>query len=192
MLLDFDSVDDGAETVSGDHRRRHGARGGGDDGPALPAGGRGVHPRRAADRRGGGAARRGRRAAARRRSRRASGSSRSPRAHGVRTIRIAQDDAERALLWKGRKSAFGAIARIKPNYYLHDTVVPRSKLPAVLTPGVRDRRPPRPAGAQRVPRRRRQPPPAAGLRRPRAGRGRARARTPATRSSACRSPPAAC
>jgi glycolate oxidase len=54
------------------------------------------------------------------------------RAHSVRTIRIAQDDAERALLWKGRKSAFGAIARIKPNYYLHDTVVPRSKLPAVL------------------------------------------------------------
>ena len=53
-------------------------------------------------------------------------------AHRVRTIRIAQDDAERALLWKGRKSAFGAIARIKPNYYLHDTVVPRSKLPDVL------------------------------------------------------------
>ncbi len=50
----------------------------------------------------------------------------------VRTVRIAADDAERALLWKGRKSAFGAIARIKPNYYLHDTVVPRSKLPAVL------------------------------------------------------------
>jgi glycolate oxidase subunit GlcD len=52
--------------------------------------------------------------------------------HGVRTVRIAQDEAERALLWKGRKSAFGAIARIKPNYYLHDTVVPRSKLPQVL------------------------------------------------------------
>ena len=50
----------------------------------------------------------------------------------VRTVRIAADDAERALLWKGRKSAFGAIARIKPNYYLHDTVVPRAKLPAVL------------------------------------------------------------
>ena len=88
------------------------------------------------------------------------------RAHRVRTIRIAQDDAERALLWKGRKSAFGAIARIKPNYYLHDTVVPRSKLPEVLTPGLRDRRPPRPAGAERVPRRRRQPPPAARVRRP--------------------------
>ena len=52
--------------------------------------------------------------------------------HGVRTVRIAADDVERALLWKGRKSAFGAIARIKPNYYLHDTVVPRAQLPAVL------------------------------------------------------------
>jgi glycolate oxidase len=52
--------------------------------------------------------------------------------HGVRSVRVAADDAERALLWKGRKSAFGAIARIKPNYYLHDTVVPRAQLPAVL------------------------------------------------------------
>jgi glycolate oxidase len=52
--------------------------------------------------------------------------------HGVRTVRVAADDVERALLWKGRKSAFGAIARIKPNYYLHDTVVPRAQLPAVL------------------------------------------------------------
>jgi glycolate oxidase len=54
------------------------------------------------------------------------------RAHGARTIRVAQDEAERALLWKGRKTAFGAIARIKPNYYLHDTVVPRRKLNEVL------------------------------------------------------------
>ncbi len=52
--------------------------------------------------------------------------------HGAGTVRIAQDEAERALLWKGRKTAFGAIARIKPNYYLHDTVVPRRKLPEVL------------------------------------------------------------
>ena len=51
---------------------------------------------------------------------------------GVGTVRIAADEAERALLWKGRKSAFGAIARIKPNYYLHDTVVPRRELPGVL------------------------------------------------------------
>ncbi len=54
------------------------------------------------------------------------------RAHGARTVRIAADEAERALLWKGRKSAFGAVARIKPNYYLHDTVVPRRRLPEVL------------------------------------------------------------
>ena len=54
------------------------------------------------------------------------------RAPACGRVRVAQDDAERALLWKGRKSAFGAIARIKPNYYLHDTVVPRSKLPEVL------------------------------------------------------------
>ena len=52
---------------------------------------------------------------------------------GVGNVRIAADEAERALLWKGRKSAFGAIARIKPNYYLHDTVVPRRELPGVLT-----------------------------------------------------------
>ncbi len=54
------------------------------------------------------------------------------RAHRCRSVRIAQDEAERALLWKGRKTAFGAIARIKPNYYLHDTVVPRRVLPDVL------------------------------------------------------------
>jgi glycolate oxidase len=54
------------------------------------------------------------------------------RGHGCRSVRIAADEAERALIWKGRKTAFGAVARIKPNYYLHDTVVPRRALPAVL------------------------------------------------------------
>ncbi len=53
-------------------------------------------------------------------------------AHGARAVRIAADEAERQLLWKGRKSAFGAIARIAPNYYLHDAVVPRTKLVDVL------------------------------------------------------------
>jgi glycolate oxidase len=52
---------------------------------------------------------------------------------GARAVRVAADAAERALLWKGRKSAFGAVARIKPNYYLHDTVVPRSQLVTVLS-----------------------------------------------------------
>jgi glycolate oxidase len=54
------------------------------------------------------------------------------RKHGARTVRLAADDAERALLWKGRKSAFGAIARIAPDYYLHDAVVPRTRLVEVL------------------------------------------------------------
>ncbi len=54
------------------------------------------------------------------------------REHGAGTIRVAADEAERALLWKGRKTAFGAVARIKPNYYLHDTVVPRRELTGVL------------------------------------------------------------
>ncbi len=47
-------------------------------------------------------------------------------------VRLAADDSERALLWKGRKTAFGAIAQIAPDYYLHDTVVPRSALADVL------------------------------------------------------------
>jgi glycolate oxidase len=51
---------------------------------------------------------------------------------GATTARTAADDIERALIWKGRKTAFGAIARIKPNYYLHDTVVPRRRLADVL------------------------------------------------------------
>lgn len=52
--------------------------------------------------------------------------------HGALTIRVANDEAERSLLWRARKNAFGAIARIQPNYYLHDTVVPRSRLTEVL------------------------------------------------------------
>jgi glycolate oxidase len=53
-------------------------------------------------------------------------------AHGVRSIRVAADEAERQLLWKGRKNAFGAIARIAPNYHLHDCTVPRTRLAEVL------------------------------------------------------------
>ena len=55
------------------------------------------------------------------------------RANGVRTIRTAADESERALLWKGRKSAFGAVAQIAPHYHLHDCVVPRTKLVEVLS-----------------------------------------------------------
>ena len=48
-------------------------------------------------------------------------------------LREAQTQAERDLLWAGRKGAIGALGRIKPNYYLHDGVVPRSRLPQVLS-----------------------------------------------------------
>jgi glycolate oxidase len=54
------------------------------------------------------------------------------RANDATSVRVAADDNERMLLWKGRKSAFGAIARIAPDYYLHDAVVPRTKLVPVL------------------------------------------------------------
>ncbi len=50
------------------------------------------------------------------------------RSNGAKKVQIAADAAERELLWKGRKSAFGAIAQLAPDYYLHDAVVPRTKL----------------------------------------------------------------
>jgi glycolate oxidase len=52
--------------------------------------------------------------------------------HGASSIRLAKDAEERALLWKGRKTAFGATARIASRYYLHDTVIPRARLAEVL------------------------------------------------------------
>jgi len=51
---------------------------------------------------------------------------------GATRVRVAADDSERELLWKGRKSAFGAVARLAPDYYLHDTVVPRNRLVEVM------------------------------------------------------------
>src|SRR5205807_5955349 len=47
-------------------------------------------------------------------------------------IRIAADDEERALFWKGRKSAFAAVGRISPDYIVQDGVIPRTALPEVL------------------------------------------------------------
>lgn len=48
-------------------------------------------------------------------------------------INIARDMNERELFWKGRKSAFAAMGRMSPEYYVQDGVVPRSKLPVVLS-----------------------------------------------------------
>lgn len=50
----------------------------------------------------------------------------------AREIRIARSDEERELLWKGRKNAFGAVGRVCPFYYVHDGVVPRTKVPEAL------------------------------------------------------------
>ncbi|WP_433290576.1 FAD-linked oxidase C-terminal domain-containing protein [Actinoplanes sp. CA-030573] len=52
--------------------------------------------------------------------------------NGAFEIRIAADDAERALFWKGRKSAFAAVGRISPDYIVQDGVIPRTELPEVL------------------------------------------------------------
>jgi glycolate oxidase len=51
---------------------------------------------------------------------------------GAWEIRTAADDHQRALLWKGRKSAFAAMGRVSSDYYVQDGVVPRTKLPEVL------------------------------------------------------------
>jgi glycolate oxidase len=55
------------------------------------------------------------------------------RSNGASEIRMAQSDAERALVWKGRKSAFAAMGRISPNYIVQDGVIPRTALPQVMS-----------------------------------------------------------
>jgi glycolate oxidase len=50
----------------------------------------------------------------------------------AREVRLAKDEHERDLLWKGRKNAFGALGRIAPSNYVLDGVIPRSKLPQVM------------------------------------------------------------
>jgi glycolate oxidase len=47
-------------------------------------------------------------------------------------VTVARDELERALLWKGRKEAAGAVGRIASAYLLQDAVVPRSKLPDIM------------------------------------------------------------
>ncbi len=50
----------------------------------------------------------------------------------AREVRQARDAAERLLLWKSRKQAFGAVGRLSPSYCTQDGVVPRTKLPYIL------------------------------------------------------------
>jgi len=52
---------------------------------------------------------------------------------GAWEIRVAQSEAERAVVWKGRKAAFAAMGRISPNYIVQDGVIPRTALPKVMS-----------------------------------------------------------
>jgi glycolate oxidase len=55
------------------------------------------------------------------------------REEGASEIRVSQSEAERALVWKGRKAAFASVGRISPNYIVQDGVIPRTALPQILT-----------------------------------------------------------
>ena len=52
--------------------------------------------------------------------------------HHARNVHLARDNAERELLWKGRKNAFGALGRLAPSNYVLDGVIPRTALPQTL------------------------------------------------------------
>ena len=51
---------------------------------------------------------------------------------GATSIRVAKDEAERTVIWTARKAAFAAMGRIAPNYYVQDSVIPRTRLVEVL------------------------------------------------------------
>ena len=52
--------------------------------------------------------------------------------NGAFEQRLATDPTDRALIWKGRKSAFAAVGRISPDYIVQDGVIPRTALSEVL------------------------------------------------------------
>jgi glycolate oxidase len=54
------------------------------------------------------------------------------RKNGAWEDRLAQSEAERMLVWKGRKAAFAAAGRLAPNYIVQDGVIPRTRLPEIL------------------------------------------------------------
>jgi glycolate oxidase len=52
--------------------------------------------------------------------------------HNATEVRVARDEEERVVLWKGRKAALAAMGRISRNCFLQDGVVPRTALSDVL------------------------------------------------------------
>jgi glycolate oxidase subunit GlcD len=55
------------------------------------------------------------------------------RQNNVREVKLAKDEAERTVLWAGRKGAFGAVGQLYPSFLCCDGTVPRTKLPEVLS-----------------------------------------------------------
>lgn len=51
---------------------------------------------------------------------------------GAYEVRVAQDEADRQRIWKGRKSAFSAVGRLSPDFIVQDGVVPRGRLGEAL------------------------------------------------------------
>ncbi len=49
-------------------------------------------------------------------------------ASGASAVHVAANAAERASIWKGRKSVFSAVGRLSPDFIVQDGVVPRSQL----------------------------------------------------------------
>ena len=54
------------------------------------------------------------------------------RTNGARDVRVAQDEAEREALWRGRRGTFGALTCLAPNQLTMDGSVPRTMLPEAL------------------------------------------------------------
>lgn len=54
------------------------------------------------------------------------------RRRNVREVKVAESEEERALWWANRKTGFGAMGAISPDYLVQDGVIPRSRLPEVL------------------------------------------------------------
>ena len=53
-------------------------------------------------------------------------------ANNAESLRVSEDEADRAAFWAGRKAAFPAVGRISPDYYCMDGTIPRDRLPQVL------------------------------------------------------------
>ena len=54
------------------------------------------------------------------------------RAAGATTTRLAENASQREAFWAGRKGARSVLGRLRPNYYVHDGVVPRTRIAEAL------------------------------------------------------------